>query len=317
MKVENTNAGTVHVQKGNSARELYEHQQEAIEKLNEINKKDQFKALVVLPTGGGKTMTASSWLLTNATDKNIKVLWVAHRHLLLEQAISAFIHNAYMDKLFNITQYNYRIVSGKHDKSIHISDKDDILVASKDSLCRKLENLDSFLNDQQEIFLVIDEAHHSTAKSYRKIIDYLSKKDLKLKVIGLTATPFRTSKTEEGLLGQIFPDDIIYKTDLSTLIKRGILSTPHTESHKTELLLGDKLGGNALRSIQNLDALPENITDFMSKHKVRNNFIVNTFLDHHEKYGQTLVFALSRVHGLTLKALFEEMAKERGLNIKD
>lgn len=153
MKVENTNAGTIHVQKGNSTRQLYEHQLEAIQKLNEINKKEQFKALVVLPTGGGKTMTAASWLLTNVTDQKKKVLWLAHRHLLLEQALSAFVHNAYSDKLANITQFNYRIVSGKHDKSLNISEKDDVLVASKDSLCRNLKALDPFVSGKMKCTL--------------------------------------------------------------------------------------------------------------------------------------------------------------------
>ena len=48
-----------------------------------------------------------------------------------------------------------------------------------------------------------------------------------LECLGLTATPFRTAEYEKGYLKKVFPDDIIYKINLRTLIERGILSEPH------------------------------------------------------------------------------------------
>ena len=51
MKIINENAGTVYVNEGMSIRVPYEHQIEAQKKLNEINKKDKFSTLLVLPTG--------------------------------------------------------------------------------------------------------------------------------------------------------------------------------------------------------------------------------------------------------------------------
>ena len=78
----------------------------------------------------------------------------------------------------------------------------------------------------EEIYLVIDEAHHAVAKSYKKIIQYVADHTKSMKLLGLTATPFRTSEDEQGALKQVFTDDIVYKTDLDTLIKKGILATP-------------------------------------------------------------------------------------------
>jgi len=57
---------------------------------------------------------------------------------------------------------------------------------------------------------VVDEAHHSTAKTYRKVIDYVRGKIPHVKLIGLTATPFRTAEAEQGLLAKIYTDDIAY-----------------------------------------------------------------------------------------------------------
>lgn len=243
-------AGTISVIKGNNTRELYEHQIDAMACLNEINKQSQFNTLLVLPTGGGKTLTATWWLLKNAVDKGKKVLWIAHRHLLLEQSANTFQRNAYSNNMINYSNFKYRIVSGKHDRPIHIKTDDNVLIVSKDSLSRNLDLLKKWLKNEEEIYVVIDEAHHSTAKSYRKIIEYVRKNSKNVKLLGLTATPFRTASEEAGLLAKIFTDDIVYKIDLKDLIKKGILSRPEFEECNTEIDMGENLGLNDLKSIE-------------------------------------------------------------------
>ena len=47
--------GTVIAKKGTNPRIPYNHQKDAMTKLNLIDKEDSFSTLVVLPTGGGKT----------------------------------------------------------------------------------------------------------------------------------------------------------------------------------------------------------------------------------------------------------------------
>lgn len=307
------NAKTVKVMKGHNSCSLYPHQVDAISGLNKINKREDFSTLVVLPTGAGKTMTAATWLLSAAIDKNKKILWIAHRHLLLEQAADAFAINAFSDVVIGQQSFKYRIISGEHDRPVHIKKDDDILVVSKDSIIRNLKCLDDWMTGEDEIYIVIDEAHHATARSYRKILEYVKSKVSHVKLIGLTATPFRTSEQEQGLLGQIFTDDIIYKIDLDTLIKKGILSTPICESCDTEIMLGDELGLNAIKSIERLDVIPEDIAGYIADNKNRNRFIVESYIKDYQKYGQTLVFALNRLHAFTLKALFEEYGKKHGI----
>lgn len=306
-------AGTVSILKGNNPRELYEHQIDAMTNLNEINKQIQFNTLLVLPTGGGKTLTAAWWLLKNAVDEGKKVLWVAHRHLLLEQSADTFQRNAYSNNLINYSNFKYRIVSGKHDRPIHIKADDNVLIVGKDSLLKNLDLLKSWLKNEEEIYLIIDEAHHSTAKSYRKIIDYVRKNTKNVKLLGLTATPFRTSTDEAGLLAKIFTDDIVYKIDLKDLIKKGILSRPEFEEYSTDIDMGENLGLNDLRSIEYLDNLPEDIANEIAINKLRNAKIVQRYIDDREKYGQTLVFAVNRIHAFTLKGLFEKAGVSAGV----
>jgi len=46
--------------------------------------------LLVLPTGAGKTFTAVRFLCRNPLSDGYKVLWLAHTHHLLEQALDSF-----------------------------------------------------------------------------------------------------------------------------------------------------------------------------------------------------------------------------------
>lgn len=120
MIVKNKNAQLIRVINGMNPRSLYEHLVEAMAELNKINKKETFHSLLVLHTGGGKTLTAAYWLLKIAIDKKKKVLRIAHRHLLLEQAAEAFVKSCYSDVMIQETEFIYRIISGMHDKPIHI-----------------------------------------------------------------------------------------------------------------------------------------------------------------------------------------------------
>lgn len=310
--IENINAQTITPALGKNPRQLYEHQEEAIRKLDAMDKRGSFRTLLVLPTGGGKTLTAAYWLLRNAVDQNKKILWLAHRHLLLEQAAEAFARNAYTDTMVNRTVFNYRIISGMHDKPVHIQKTDRILIASKDSMIRSLDKLKNWLNGE-EIYLVIDEAHHAVAKSYKKIIQYVADHTKSMKLLGLTATPFRTSEDEQGALKQVFTDDIVYKTDLDALIKKGILATPTFIDCNTNIQFTEHLGIQALKSIENLDTLPENIANDIADNKERNRIIVEKYLHNYEKYGQTIVFALNKVHAIALNKLFNEKGKAYGI----
>ena len=202
---DNKNSATVTVAKGKNPRELYKHQEAAMFKLNEIDRKKDFSAIIVLPTGAGKTLTSVYWLLKNAVNKHIKVLWIAHRHLLLDQAAEAFVTNGYSDLLPNRVNYKYRIISGIHDKPVHIKGDEDILIAGKDSIIKSLSAIGEWMKGE-DVYLVVDEAHHAVARTYQSIIWYVKDEALKnsthVKMIGLTATPYRTNAEEKAVLGK-------------------------------------------------------------------------------------------------------------------
>ena len=311
--------GKIIAKKGTNPRSPYNHQKDAMAKLSLIDKEESFSTLVVLPTGGGKTYTASTWLLKNAIDKKKKILWIAHRQMLLDQAAESFQRFAYAEAMPHISEFTYRIVSGSsnHDRSIDISPRDNILILSKDSIGRNLSVLDNWLKGENEVYCVIDEAHHATAKTYRKIIKYVEMRVPNMKLLGLTATPFRTAKEEEGLLSKIFKDGvdesgnvvkgdlgITYQIGLKELINARILSTPIFECKYTEEDYGANLGLDALEHIQRLDVLPEELATEIASSAARNKLIVDTYVNRAKEYGQTIVFAVNINHAIALNKLF-------------
>ncbi len=326
--------GEVFPRSGTNVRMPYEHQKRAMECLDQMNRTPAYSTLVVLPTGGGKTYTASMWLLKNAIDQRKKILWIAHRQMLLDQAAESFQSFAYAEVIPHVSSFRFRIISGSstHDRTSDIEASDNLLIVSKDSIGRNLNRLDAWLTGEKELFLIVDEAHHSTAKTYRKVIDYVKARVPNVKIIGLTATPFRTAENEQGLLAKIYSDGIkdgkvihgdvgiTYQIGLKELINRRILSKPIFESYYTEEEYGDTLGLDAWESIQRLDVLPDDIAEQIAVSAARNRLIVDTYLNKKEEYGQTIVFAVNQNHAIALSAIFNKAGVKTDFiisNIKD
>lgn len=311
--------GVVTPQQGLNPRRPFDHQRDAMRALDAMNRLSSFSTMVVLPTGGGKTFTASNWLLKNAINKRRKVLWIAHRHMLLDQAAESFAKYSYADLTPDIGSFSYRIVSGlaAHGRAADIRPDDDLLIASKDSLRGTPEKVKSWLAGEKEVFLVVDEAHHATAKTYRTLIDLIKGYVPHVKIIGLTATPFRTLEAEKGLLSTIFKDGIIdgrvvqgqsgiaFQIGLQDLIGRQILSRPVMDMYETRELYGDTLGAKELEAMQRLDSIPEKIAQQMVDSRNRNKLIVQTYVNDADKYGKTILFAVNIQHAVTLKELFD------------
>lgn len=300
--------GQIRVKLKSNPIQLYEHQLEALDVLKKMDQHPSFKSILVIPTGGGKTLTTCRWLLNGALNKRKKVLWLAHRQLLLEQAVKAFELNAYADVMTERLEFSYRVISGVHQSATMIKPTDDLLIVSKDSLVKNIKQLNRWLKQEKELYVVVDEAHHASAPTYEKILNYLKQKVPNLKLLGLTATPFRSDARH---LSDIFPDDIAYKVDLTDLIKRGILSLPHFEECQTDLVLN--LTKEEQQRLEFEDWIPTDIAIKMAKHKLRNALIVKQY--NYQKYGQTIVFAINRIHAVVLKTLFEKAGVKCGLII--
>lgn len=290
---------------------LYNHQKEAMRALDKADVGGKFSGIIVLPTGGGKTITASYWLTKNAIDKHAKVLWIAHRKQLLEQAYSAFEKCATQDLLTDAAEYSMRIVSGEHDEPSQVSSKDDVLIVMRNSLQNDHTTvLGNWLwNYTGIVYLVIDECHHTAAATYQKVYSYLlqwvaARDGRGLKTIGLTATPYRTIESETWLLEKVFKDNILYKTDLQELIQKRILARPILEEVYTNSPMGGELTEKEINEINKNDTIPELFAEEIAANAKRNQIMVQTYYDYREKYGKTIVFALNRAQAVDLSRRF-------------
>ena len=125
--------------------------------------------LAVLSTGGGKTYIFS-YIAQQASVKGNRVLILVHRAELLDQASRS---------LRSMGVPHGRISAGKSMDLSHT-----VQVASVQTLARRLHLI------PPEFFqlLIIDEAHHTNAGTWRKVIEHCASAHL----LGVTATPCRT-----------------------------------------------------------------------------------------------------------------------------
>lgn len=145
-----------------------------IEAKNNIYKAwNSFRSVMFqMPTGTGKTLLFSAIIkdLVNY-DPNVRVLILAHRTELIDQ-ISKSIGS------------KYNIVHGKIKSGYSEEEYYKIQIASVQTLINRLEKR---WNKTEFEYIIIDEAHHTLAKSYKKICEYYPN----AKILGVTATPYR------------------------------------------------------------------------------------------------------------------------------
>ena len=180
--------------------QLRPYQQEALEAIVNFSERGINRQLVVLPTGAGKTVIFSHLPLFK--QKSFPMLVLAHRAELLHQA---------QDKI----SWSNPHISIEIEQGSNHAGYADVVVASVPTLGRAESN--RILKYPKDYFktIVIDEAHHAAAPSYRRIIDYFNSPFL----LGVTATPQRSDNTR---LTDVF-DEIVYYKTIQDLIEDGYL----------------------------------------------------------------------------------------------
>jgi superfamily II DNA or RNA helicase len=153
----------------------YEFQKEILEKLEvERTIHNRFKNLIVAATGTGKTVIAAfDYKAFKAKNKSAKLLFIAHRKEILEQAMSKF------QGILKDSNFGELWVDG------HVPINNEFVFASVQTLNNRMNDIQ--LSPDYYDYIVLDEAHHQQAFSYRAILNYFKPKVL----LGLTATPER------------------------------------------------------------------------------------------------------------------------------
>lgn len=136
---------------------------------------NQWKNLVIAATGTGKTVVAAFdfRLFFEKRNRQARLLFVAHRREILEQAVVTFRNVLHMADFGELLVGPYEATRMEH------------LFCSVDMLTSR--RLWGQVGPDFYDYIVIDEVHHGPSDSYRPIFDNLTPQIL----LGLTATPER------------------------------------------------------------------------------------------------------------------------------
>lgn len=292
--------------------EPYPHQLTTWDKMSRVYGDEQALAgLVVLPTGGGKTLVAASWLLRHVIAKGGRVLWLAHRQSLLRQAFGTF------QRLGNLAQPDKKTldliaVSSEFLRWSAVSPEHDAIFASVQSSV--LEANRGFVKELlasagDRAFVVVDEAHHAVAPRTLELLTEMKAAGVRL--LGLTATPIRMDDGDQRRLGALFESRIIHQVSRRELSNAGILAAPSIETVKTSINVEKDMDAQDLKYLERFGELGPKVLERLGKSAHRNKLIVEHYAKNRQKYGPTIVFATDTLHAQTLSEEFRKAGVER------
>lgn len=249
--------------------ELKEHQQAAIASLQDMRDQGESIALLYHATGTGKTVTAVS----DAKSLGKRTLFLAHTKELITQA-----------------QATFNNIWDQADTGLYVAeqkDKDAYVVCS--SIQSVARNLDEF-KPEDFGYVIIDECHHATAESYRKILSYFKPEF----TLGLTATPDRADG--ENILADF--KNVAHKLDLKIAVELGELVPIRCIRVKTNVDL----------STVRINGIKYYAQDLESKLFVpeRNRILAETYFKY-VKDKKTVVFCASVRHASEISELFKQI----------
>ena len=178
-------------------------QKEALQKIEELRTEGKNKALLISATGTGKTYL-SAFDVSKVNPK--RFLFVIHRENIARAAMKSY------KKIFGETKTMGLFTGNIKDREV------DFMFATIQTLSKD-GTLESFKKDHFD-YIVIDEAHHATAKIFLKVLDYFTPKFL----LGMTATPERTDGYD---IFSKFDHNIAYEIRLQKALEENMLSPFH------------------------------------------------------------------------------------------
>lgn len=273
---------------------LRPYQQEAVDAtLNHFRKSDE-SAVIVLPTGAGKSLVIAEL----ARLARRKILVLTHVKELVEQNHAKYQSYGLSGGIF---------AAGLKRKENHHQ----VTFASVQSVAA---NLDQFRDEYS--LVIIDECHRVSGEEtsqYQRIIELLRQQNDSLKVLGLTATPYRLA------MGWIYryhyrgfvrgSDDeqdkpfrhCIYELPLSYMINRGYLTRPElvnaaVAQYDFSALTQDRFGEYAEKDVNQL----------LSKHQRVTRAIIEQVMEMAAERQGVMLFAATVQHAQEIAGYLPE-----------
>lgn len=172
-------------------------QKKALKELNRYRAIGVNRALTIASAGSGKTYLAAFDAL-NFNPK--RLLYIVHEGSILRKSLETF------QEVFG-KNVSYGIYSGTSKES-----DADFVFATNITMCKTLE----LFSKNEFDYIIIDECHHATAETYKKIIGYFEPEFL----LGLTATPERMDNQD---VFELFDHNVPYELRLRDAIANDLV----------------------------------------------------------------------------------------------
>jgi superfamily II DNA or RNA helicase len=242
---------------------LRPYQQDMVDQIRLRYQSGHKKVLAVLSTGGGKTRIFSH-IAQAAAKKGNRVLIAVHRQELLDQACRAL-------------PMPHGVIAANRAMDLSAA----VQVASVQTLARRLHKL------PRDFFqlVIIDEAHHSNAGTWAKVLDHFQSAH----VLGVTATPIRLDGRglDEHYQAMVEGPSAAWLTDNGYLANARVLAPPGFDTTGLRKRMGD-------------------FDTKEAEHRI--GTIMGDCLSHYRKHldGQTAIaFCCSVAHAEAVASLFQ------------
>lgn len=172
-------------------------QRRALKELNRVRAMGATKALITASAGSGKTFLAAFDALNFAPKR---LLYIVHEGSILMKSYETF------QQVFG-NDRSYGIFNGEYKEQ-----DADFVFSTNVTMANSLELFEKHTWD----YIIIDECHHATAETYRKIIQYFEPQFL----LGITATPERMDGEN---VFSLFDQNVPYELRLRDAIINGLV----------------------------------------------------------------------------------------------
>ncbi|MBK1885101.1 DEAD/DEAH box helicase family protein [Marinobacter sp. DY40_1A1] len=275
----------------NAPFQLRSYQQEAVDATLRHFRKSDESAVIVLPTGAGKSLVIAE--LARLARRRILVL--THVKELVEQNHAKYQSYGLTGGIFS--------AGLKRKENLH-----QVTFASVQSVSA---NLDQFRNEYS--LIIIDECHRVSdddSSQYQTIIDLLRQQNTSLKVLGLTATPYRLA------MGWIYRYHYrgfvrseqdkpfvhcIYELPLSYMINRGYLTKPQLVDAAVTQYDFSTLSQNRFGEYAEKD-----VNQLLSKHQRVTRAIIEQVMELAAERKAVMIFAATVDHAKEITGYLPE-----------
>jgi len=271
---------------------LRKHQEKAIEELKRTFLNGTGKGLVSLATGLGKTFVAGSFInwIYKENGAHLNILILADKKSLIEQfdrAIWPFLPKSVSTHLL------YQSEKPGYDSGVTL--------ATFQSFAKYKEENPELQYD----IVIVDEAHHSMARTYKDVIMSLNARYL----LGLTATPFRKDNQR---IEELFGSPLV-KIGVEEAIKNHLLCKVnyilHTDNIDKDWITFNSDQGYTIKQLNKKvflpqldDAIAEIIINYWKKKEAKKGIIFCNSNEHCERVERIMRSQRIPTQSLTMRA---------------